>query len=270
MRSLNGKELSGYIKERQAKQVRQLRQAHNINPKLAIIATVDNPVINTYLRLKKRYGSEILVDVDVYRLKQENVKDKITKLNNDQNVHAIIIQLPLEDPSQTDEIVNMVSENKDVDGLGLGNKFDPATPLAIMWLLTAYNIELTGKEVLLVGHGRLVGAPLNKMLLNSGITPNIADKRTKDLKKDVLNADVVITATGVGELITPDMLKPKAVVVDAGLASEGGKTLGDVARTVYEQRDDLTITPIKGGVGPLTVSALFENVIQAARMSVKQ
>lgn len=268
MRSLNGSELAGFIKERQAKQVRGLRQAHDVMPKLAIIVTIDNPVTEVYLRLKQRYGADISIDVDVHRVKQTEIKQLLNKLSNDDSVHAIIVQLPLEDPSETEEIVNMVTPEKDVDGLGAHATFEPATPLAIMWLLAGYNIELRGKDVLLVGYGKLVGEPLEKMLVQAGVTPRIAVKETPDVPGEIRKADVIITATGVGGLIKPDMVKQGAVIVDAGVASEGGKTVGDVAPEVYE-REDLTITPRKGGVGPLTVCALFDNVIRAAERTVQ-
>jgi methylenetetrahydrofolate dehydrogenase (NADP+)/methenyltetrahydrofolate cyclohydrolase len=264
MRLLNGKDLADYIKERQAAQIRALKQAHGINPKLAIVVAGDNPVINVYVRLKQRYGEEVGVDVDVHRIQQTEVKELLNKLSNDQSVQAIIVQLPLQDPSETDEIVRLVPAEKDVDGLGDRPAFDPATPLAILWLLAGYNIDLAGKDVVLVGQGKLVGAPLEKMLLSSDITPRVVVKETPDIPGEIRKADVVISATGVPGLIKPDMLKARAVVVDAGVASEGGKTVGDVAPEVYE-RDDLTITPVKGGVGPLTVCALFENVIRAAQ-----
>lgn len=271
MRLLNGRDLAGYIKERQAAQVRALRQAHHVQPKLAIVVTIDNPVTEAYLRLKKKYGTDILIDVDVHRVKQAEIRDLLNKLSKDKTVTAIIVQLPLEDPSETSEIVNLVPPEKDVDGLSADPEFEPATPLAILWLLAGYNVDLKGKEVLLVGRGKLVGAPLEKILIKSGITPNVADKHTKDVKGEALKADVIITATGVHGVIQPDMIKHGAVVVDAGVASEGGKTVGDVATAVYEERDDITITPVKGGVGPLTVCALFENVIRAAtRLAEKQ
>ncbi len=271
MKFLNGDELAAYIKERQARQVRALRQAHGIAPKLAIILTTDNSVSKTYIRKKKRYGTDIKVDVDLYEISQKETKALLAKLNKDDGVHGIIVQLPLADIGQTDEIVNAVASGKDVDGLGKGAKFDPATPLAILWLLSGYNIELkAGKQVLLVGHGRLVGAPLEKLMLASGVTPAVADKYTKDLKAETLKADVIITATGKHGVIRPDMVKDGAVVVDAGVASEGGKTVGDLDPSMYE-RDDLTLTPHKGGVGPLTVCALFDNVIRAAqRVAGKQ
>lgn len=264
MKILNGSELAGFIKERQAKQVRGLRQSSNVFPKLAIVQCKDDPVINTYVRLKKRYGDDILIDVDVHFVEQSEAEDTIQELNQDNNVHGIIVQLPLADPSETDRIVNLVAPEKDVDALGESAEFDPATPLAILWLLAGYNIDLTGKRVLLIGRGKLVGAPLEKLLISSGVDVQVATRETEDLKAMTIEADVIITATGSPAILYPDMIKEKAVVVDAGVASEEGKTVGDVAPEVYE-RDDLIITPTKGGVGPLTVCALFDNVILAAR-----
>lgn len=264
MKILNGSELAGFIKERQARQVRALRQAHGVEPRLAIIVTVDNPVIDTYVRLKQRYGTDILIDVDVHRVQQTEVRELLNKLSNDQAVHGVIVQLPLEDPAATDEIVNLVSFEKDVDALGAKPAFEPATPMAIMWLLSGYNVDLAGKRVLLIGRGKLVGAPLEKILSDSGIDVHVADRGTADLAEEVRQADVIITATGSPAVLSADMIKEGAVVVDAGVASEEGKTVGDLADDVYE-REDLTITPKKGGVGPLTVCALFENVIRAAQ-----
>ena len=267
MKLLNGKELAGYIQERQAKQVRALRQAHHVFPKLAIVLTVDDPAINLYVKMKQRYGAELQIEVDVHRVKQAEVPMLLKRLNSDKSVHGVIVQLPLEDPSQTDELVQLVTPEKDVDALGAKAQFTPATPLAILWLLAGYNVELKGKNVVLVGRGKLVGAPLEKLLKESGVSVSVADKSTPSLKAALLDADVVISATGSPGILFPDMFKHGAVVVDAGVASEDGKTVGDVSESVYE-RDDLTITPTKGGVGPLTVSALFDNVIQAARASV--
>jgi methylenetetrahydrofolate dehydrogenase (NADP+)/methenyltetrahydrofolate cyclohydrolase len=269
MKILNGAELAGFIKERQDRQVRGLRQAHGIEPKLAIVVTVDNPVIDVYMRLKQQYGADIQIAVDIHRVKQTEVKDLLSKLSKDESIHGVIVQLPLEDPAETDEIVNLVSPAKDVDALGDQAKFEPATPMAILWLLSGYNVDLTGKRVLLIGRGKLVGAPLEKILSDSGIDVHVADRETADLAAETLQADVIITATGSPAIIYPEMIKSGAVVVDAGVASEDGKTIGDLAPEVYE-RDDLTITPAKGGVGPLTVCALFENVIRAAQRQAGQ
>lgn len=268
MKLLSGLEIAGYIQERQAHQVRALRQAHGIQPKLAIVATIDHPVINIYMKKKREYGADILVDVDIHKVKQAEVPTLLEQLNNNPQVHGIIIQLPLEDPSQTDELTNMVAPEKDVDGLGKDAVLDPATPMAIMWLLAGYNVSLDGKRILLVGRGKLVGAPLEKMLLTSGLDVHVADRNTEDLKAEVEQADIVITATGSPAIIFPEMVKRGAVLVDAGVASESGKTVGDLAPEVYD-RDDITVTPLKGGVGPLTVCALFDNVIRAARATIE-
>jgi methylenetetrahydrofolate dehydrogenase (NADP+)/methenyltetrahydrofolate cyclohydrolase len=261
---LDGKELAGFIKERQAKQIKNLRQQHKVVPKLAIIQCKDDPVINTYVKLKKKYGADIGIDVEIFFIAQSEIGNKLQFLNSDESVHGIIVQLPLEDPDQTEEIVNLVSADKDVDALGRGSKFDPATPMAILWLLSGYNINLAGKHILLVGHGKLVGAPLEKMLKHSGYDVQVVDRSAEDLASYTTKADIIITATGSPAILYADMIKPGAVVVDAGVASEEGKTVGDLAPDVYE-REDLTITPEKGGVGPLTVCSLFENVIRAAR-----
>jgi methylenetetrahydrofolate dehydrogenase (NADP+)/methenyltetrahydrofolate cyclohydrolase len=269
MKLLNGQDIADYVKQRQAQQVRALRQAHDIAPKLAIVVTIDNPVIDLYIRLKQQYGADILIDVDVHRVKQTEVEQTLNMLSVDDSIHAIIVQLPLEDPTETERIVNLVVPHKDVDALGDAAEFDPATPMAILWLLSGYNVDMRGKRVLLIGRGKLVGAPLEKMLLASEVDVHVADRSTTDLKAETLEADIIITATGSPAILYPDMIKQGAVVVDAGVASEDGKTVGDVAPEVYD-RDDLTITPTKGGVGPLTVCALFENVIRAAQRTVKE
>lgn len=261
MKLLNGADLAAYIKQRHAGQVRQLI-ARGIQPKLAIVQVKDDPIINTYVKLKKQYGADIGVEVEVHTLAQADAPELLNKLSNDDSVHGIIVQLPLTDSSQTDEIVNMVAPEKDVDALGKNAKFEPATPVAILWLLSGYNINLAGKQILLVGRGKLVGAPLEKILKASGNNVMVAEKGD-DLSAMAKEADVIITATSSPGILTSEMIKEGAIVVDAGVASEEGKTVGDVAPEVYE-RDDLTITPQKGGVGPLTVCALFENIIRAA------
>ncbi|MGH7240923.1 MAG: tetrahydrofolate dehydrogenase/cyclohydrolase catalytic domain-containing protein, partial [Candidatus Saccharimonadales bacterium] len=141
MKVLNGRELAGYIEQRQAHEVRSLRQASGIAPKLAIVVTIDNPVIDVYIRLKQKYGADILVDVDVHRVQLTEVEELLSTLSNDDSVHGIIIQLPLSDTAQTEAIINLVPREKDVDALGENPAFDPATPMAIMWLLAGYNVE---------------------------------------------------------------------------------------------------------------------------------
>lgn len=269
MKVLNGKELGEFIKERQAKQVRGLRQAEHLTPALAIIQTTDNPVIDTYVRMKKRYGEDILVVVVVHRIASDELFSTIDACNNDDSVHGIIIQLPLDDESQTEEALNRVTPEKDVDGLGKSAQFTPATPMAIDWLLSGYNVELAGKKIAVVGNGRLVGAPLAKLWQDAGHDVTIFDESTSHMLGELVHYDIIVTAAGVPGLITSQSLRPGAVVVDAATSSEHGKLLGDVASDVRE-RSDITITPEKGGVGPLTVCALFDNVIRSTRASAEK
>lgn len=267
MKSLNGKELAEFIKERQAKAARNLRQEHKIVPKLAIIRTNPDPVVDSYMKLKQGYGEDILIDVDVHTIEQSEALERIKHLNSDDSVHGIIVQIPLPDISHTDEILAAVSVDKDVDGLAPGSKFDPATPMAISWLLAGYNVELQGKNILIVGQGRLVGKPLARMWQNSGLSVDIADRKTANLSQLTEKADILVCATGVPGLIKADMIKPDAVIVDAGVATDSNGLVGDVAPEV-RNLPNITITPEKGGVGPLTVSALFDNLLRAARSRV--
>lgn len=269
MKLLNGSELAGYIKERQARQVRALRQAHHVFPKLAIIQTTDNPISATYVRLKQAYGEDILVDVDNHIVEPQEVATLIAQLNQDETVHGIIVQLPVSPELDTDQIVNSIAPQKDVDGLGAEATLTPATPMAIDWLLAGYNVELRGKHIVVVGNGRLVGMPLVALWKTAEYDVTVCDDQTQDLAGEVRKAQVIVTATGVPGLITASMIQPGAAVVDAGVASENGKLVGDVAEDVRE-RDDITITPAKGGVGPLTVTALFDNVIRAAQATIKE
>lgn len=277
MKILNGAEIAGYMKENQARQVRSLR-AQKIIPKLAIVRNNDSPVIQKYVTLKKRYGEDIGVEVEDYL--QPDILDIIQNANNDDSVHGIIVQLPLAGDIDVDDVVSKIARSKDVDGLvayrkaedgkieyafgdindGLG--FDSATATAINWLLAGYDIKLDGLKVALVGRGRLIGKPLEYMWKKSGFDVT-SFGRNSDLN-ELKNFDVIISATGVPHLITPDLVKSGAVVVDAGTASEGGVLVGDVDEAVRERHDLTAITPKVGGVGPLTVSALFEHVLMSA------
>ena len=258
MRLLNGSELAGYIKERQARQVRQLRAVKKF-PKLVIFYDNDSPVIAKYMSLKEQYGADIKIDVEKRLLTAENAAEMVREAAEDESVSGIIVQLPLK--SCDESILQLIPNKKDVDGLR--GERDTATAMAIHWLLTGYGIELPSLKLAVVGRGKLVGAPLLKMWQESGY--NVEMFHRGDDLKQLASFDVVVTATGQPGLITSEMLKQGAVVVDAGTASEKGVILGDVAEDVRTERDDLTITPKIGGVGPLTVAMLFENVIRATR-----
>jgi len=263
-KSLNGSELANFIKQRQLRQSRStFGQRDGVRPKLAIVKTVDDPAIETYVALKKRYGEDIEVDVDIHNVEISKIHELLHELNSDIFVDAIIVQLPLSDAEKTEEVLSLVDPSKDVDGLNPErSEFDSATASAILWLLAGYNVELRGKRIVVVGQGRLVGGPVAAVLESSGLSVTRCDKSTNNLQQEVEQAEILITAAGAGEIIASDWIQPGTVVVDAGVAGEQGEVESDVEATARE-RDDISITPLKGGVGPLTVCALFENVLKA-------
>ena len=272
MKILNGAELKDFIKERQAKQVRGLRQSWQVFPRLVIFYSNEDPVIETYMRLKISYAEDILIEAEKRFVPPENLAKEIQKANLDETIHGIIVQLPLKKSSgkkiEGEElrcILSQISPEKDIDGLS-GDIFISATAQAINWLLVGYNIELRNKKIAIVGQGLLVGRPLSNMWLKSGYDVTVFDKNNSGEMKECLSKfDIVVSATGVPGLITSEMLKPNAVVVDAGTASENGIIKGDVAEEVRQNRKDVTITPKIGGVGPLTIASLIDNVIISAR-----
>ncbi len=289
MKELNGRELSGYMKANQAHTVKALR-SRKIHPKLIIIRDNDHPVIRKYVQLKRRYGEDIGVAVEDWlcdnisktrehtspatdlnvtnsgsNVRNLNIADAIQRANASSDTHGIIVQLPLKDRRDTDTLINQLAPTKDVDGLGTNAEFDSATATAINWLLAGYDIDLEHARIALVGRGKLVGGPLEKMWRSSGYDVTTFG-HTSDLS-ELKNYDIIVSATGVPHLITSAMVKPGAVVVDAGTASEGGVLVGDVSEEVRARTDLAAITPKVGGVGPLTVTALFEHVLNAAGRS---
>lgn len=260
-KELNGAELQSFIKERQARQVRNLRQAHGVVPKLLIVMSDRaSEVIQTYVRMKRRYAEDILIDVEVKAVAQADMLEVIAEANNDDSIQGIIVQLPLDDPSQVEAICDAIAAEKDVDGLGARAVFPSATAQAIDWLLAGYGVELADKQIAVIGQGKLVGAPLTNLWRQRKLNVTTFDETTPLV--DMTRFDVLVTATGVPRLLTSDMIKADAVVVDAGTASEHGKLVGDVAEDV-RQRQDISITPVRGGVGPLTYTVLFDHLIEA-------
>lgn len=252
MKILDGREIASYIKQRHAGQVAGL----NFVPKLAIIRSQDNEAAERYLRAKSAYGTDIGVQVDTYVEAPSTILERIASLNADTAVTGLIIQLPLPDAKITATALAAVAPAKDVDGLGPNSPYEAGTPKAVLWLLAAYNIEIP-QRVVVVGQGRLIGQPLANRLEADGHQVTRCDIHTTDLRAATIEADMVLCATGRQHLITSDMIKPGAVCVDAGSPAP------EFAPDVY-QRTDLTLTPNPGGVGPMTVVSLFDNLLIAA------
>ncbi|MBU1092120.1 bifunctional 5,10-methylenetetrahydrofolate dehydrogenase/5,10-methenyltetrahydrofolate cyclohydrolase [Patescibacteria group bacterium] len=275
---LDGKKLAG-------KQADQLRQRatnllhKKITPTLAVILVGDNPASKIYVHNKQKLCAEIGVNCKIIQLPAtiaaKAIKDKIILLNNDKNIHGIILQLPLPDKLNANELIAYISPSKDVDGLHPLNIgllasgegiFIPATPKGILSLFKEYKISIVGKNVVIVGYGAVAGAPLSMLLAKAKATVVIAQDKTKGLNKLTKSADIVISAVGKPGLITGSMIKVGAVVVDVGITKKGKNWVGDIdTKTVAKKA--ACLTPVPGGVGPLTVSALLSNVILAAELS---
>ncbi len=253
MKLLAGSDLADFIKQRHASMVPSLETV----PRLAIIRSRDNEAGDLYLKMKRAYGQDIGAIVDLYVETSATIIDRISSLNADPAVTGIIVQLPLTDADITEAALAAIDPAKDVDGLAPGTSFEAATPKAVLWLLAAYNVDLAG-HIVVVGQGRLVGKPLADRLEASGRNIVRCDIHTKDLKAETLQADIIFTGTGQEHLIKPDMVKPGAVVVDTGSPRY------ELDPALY-RRNDLTITPNPGGVGPMTVVSLFDNLIIAAQ-----
>lgn len=258
MKILNGKDLADFVKERQAHQAASL----NKKPKLLIIRDSANPVIIKYVSLKIAYGQDIGVTVEDYCAKSsEDIATKIKEANQDSTVNGIILQLPILEKEKTDELCNLIAPEKDVDGLGINAKYNSATATAILWLLAGYDIKLENKKIAIIGRGKLVGAPLYHIFQTSNYDVTLFHKGD-DLTK-LKQFDIIITATGVPGLVSDSFISPNTTLVDAGTASEDGVIKGDLAPELYARTNLAAITPTKGGVGPLTITCLFDHLLQA-------
>lgn len=258
---ISGKEIADQKELEQLKRVSFLK-SKNIVPKLVIIQTIDSTVIDVYIRVKKKYAEKIGVLVEHLLVGTEDgIKDTIARINSDISIHGIIIQLPLGQNLDQDKTLNFIAKDKDVDGLSVNSTYIPPTAQAVLWLMERYVDNFATKKIALVGKGRLVGGPLLSLFRSKNIYPQVFIKGD-DLSK-LVDYNVIISATGVPNLILDTYIKPGSFLFDAGTAEENGSIHGDASDDLHK-RSDIQITPTKGGVGILTVRALFENVIQAA------
>ena len=268
--NLDGKLTASYIRKHIADEVRKI----NDEVTLALIMVGDNPASHVYVRNKVKACEEVGIIVRDYfldeNISQKEILDIINKCNADDSVNGILVQLPL--PSHIDEktVINTIHPNKDVDGLTLFNQgklfmnedcLVPATPKGIITLLKRYYVDITGKSVVIVGRSNLVGKPLAMLFLQENATVTIAHSKTANLKEVTKKADILVSAVGKAKLITADMVKRDAVVVDVGTNRFDGKLCGDVD---YENVVDVAsyISPVPGGVGPMTIASLLENVVK--------
>jgi methylenetetrahydrofolate dehydrogenase (NADP+)/methenyltetrahydrofolate cyclohydrolase len=234
-----------------------LLKKNGVTPQLAIILIGSDPASLTYVGVKQERAKEIGIDAKLYHMpenvSQGEVERLIAQLNSDATVHGIIVQLPAPKEWNIDQLVQTIVAEKDVDALGSQRFFNHPTPQAILALLTAHNISLKGKRVALIGYGRLVGRPLSKLFESMGIAHTVYSPQHGNVDQCCLKEDIVISATG-KKVITPDKIRPGAIVINAA----EDLNFDDIKEVAG------ALTPPKGGVGPLTVALLLENVVLAA------
>lgn len=270
---LDGKGLSRQNEITLKERVNLLKQKFGYTPALRVILVGENPASIAYVNSKKKACDRVGIDGEIIRLpidiQEEVLIEKIESLNHDPKVDGILIQLPLPKHINETFVLNKVSPDKDVDGLhtiNAGKLFTkqpgvvPATPLGVMMLLNHYKIPIDGKYAVVVGRSNLVGMPLGKLLNDADATVTIVHRKTNDLAAFTRQADILCVAVGKPNFITKDMVKPGAVVIDVGINRVGEILVGDVD---FEGVKDVVsyITPVPGGVGPMTISALLFNVL---------
>lgn len=275
MEILEGRKTARSLEIKLKDKVAQMVLKYGRAPKLVVVLVGDNPASLSYVKSKEKACKRTGIDSKTYRLpktiNEDDLLEVIKNLNADESVDGFIIQLPL--PKQIDEnkILNEVSPEKDVDGLNLINAgklmnrqkgFIPATPKGIMMLLDYYEIKLKGKHAVVVGRSNIVGSPMAKLLLNKDATVTICHRYTSDLAFYTKQADILVVATGVVNLIKKEMVKEGAVVVDVGINRVDDKIVGDVDFINVKDKTSY-ITPVPGGVGPMTISALIHNTMEA-------
>lgn len=268
---MNGKEISLIVENSIKKEI------ENINEKLTlcVIQVGDNEASNVYIKQKEKKANELGINFKYIKFNENeietNIENKILELNKDKSVTGIIIQLPIPSKFSTNRLINLIDSNKDVDGLTDINKAKllnnedcliPCTPLGVVELLKAYNIDVKGKNIVIVGRSNLVSKPLFNLLLNMDATLTMCHSKTKDLKKYTKNADILISATGKSHLIKEDMVKDDSVIIDVGINRLNDKLCGDVDFDNVKDKVSY-ITPVPGGVGPMTVVMLMKNVLEA-------
>lgn len=270
---LDGKGLAKQNEITLKNRVAELKKKFGITPSLRVILVGESPASIAYVNSKKKACDRVGIDGEIIRLpmdiSEEALIEQIESLNHNESVDGILIQLPL--PKQINEtfVLNKVSPNKDVDGLhtiNAGKLFTkqpgsvPATPLGVMMLLKHYQIPLEGKHAVVVGRSNLVGMPLAKLLNDADATVTVVHRKTDNISKFTKDADILCVAVGKPNFITKDMVKPGAVVIDIGINRVGEILVGDVDFEGVKEMASY-ITPVPGGVGPMTISALLFNVL---------
>ena len=274
---LDGKAVSAKVKEEVKEEVEALKK-QGVSVGLAVIIVGNNPASRTYVNNKKKACEAAGIVSEEYALPEETTQEEllalVEELNHKDSINGILCQLPL--PKQLDEeaVIAAISEKKDVDAFSAVNvghimigdySFLPCTPAGIMEILRRYNIDVAGKECVVIGRSNIVGKPMAMLLLHQNGTVTICHSKTKNLKDVTSRADILVAAVGIPHFVTADMVKEGAVVIDVGMdRDENGKLCGDVDFAAVEPKASY-ITPVPGGVGPMTIATLLKNTVTAAK-----
>ena len=275
---IDGKAISAAIRQEISEEVAKMKAKKGIVPGLAVIIVGEDPASQVYVRNKKKDCDETGINSIVHALPENTTEEELLalvhKLNKDDNVHGIIVQLPLPSHLNSDLIINNIDVNKDVDAFHPYNvgkimigdyESLPCTPAGVMALLERSNIEVAGKNCVVVGRSNIVGKPQAMMLLHKNGTVTVCHSKTKNLAEICRSADILVVAIGRAKFITGDMIKEGAVVIDVGMCrDENGKLCGDVDYESAEKKASY-ITPVPGGVGPMTRVMLLQNTLSAAK-----
>jgi methylenetetrahydrofolate dehydrogenase (NADP+) / methenyltetrahydrofolate cyclohydrolase len=261
---LFGKPVAEKIYQDLKSEIEKLKE-RKIIPSLGVILVGENPASLSYVKVKEKIAASLGIDFRLFHLpgiaQESKVEELLESLNLNKFISGIVVQLPLPEDFNREKILKKIAPGKDVDGFY--GEMPAPTAEAILEMLKFYKLSLKDKKIVLVGRGRLVGQPLEKMLLKKGLKPIVCDMRTANLKKVVKSGEIIISATGVPGIITPEMVGKETIVIDAGTAESGGKLAGDVDPKVYDIVP--AYSPVPGGVGPLTVALLMKNVALAAK-----
>lgn len=264
-------------KQEEIKEQTALLKNEGITPGLAVVLVGEDPASQVYVRNKERACQEIGFYSKVYRLPEDTPEKVllalIDQLNHDEKFHGLLVQLPLPAHINEEKVVNAISSQKDVDGflpenlgaLMIGEKsFVPCTPKGCLELIKQTGIPITGKKAVVVGRSNIVGKPIAMMLLQENATVTICHSKTQNLKEELRSADIVVAAVGKAHFITGDMIKEGAVVIDVGINRlENGKLAGDVDQASLGDKE-CYLTPVPGGVGPMTIAMLMSNTLESA------
>jgi len=278
MQLIDGKSLAHKVQDKVAKEVEELKQVMNIVPGLAVILIGDDPASHAYVKMKakacEKVGFYSITHNMPDTISQDEIIATIEMMNANPRIDGILVQLPLPKHIDTDKILEVIDPKKDVDGFHAYNvgrlvtgldSFVACTPLGVMKMFEEYGIELKGKDVCVVGASNIVGKPMASLLLNANATVTITHIFTKDLKAHTSKADIVVVGVGVPGLIKEDMVKDGAIVIDIGINRlEDGSLVGDVDFKNVAPKCSF-ITPVPGGVGPMTIAMLLSNTLKSAK-----